>query len=558
MNFIKKLLCGTIATVFLCGMSSIKALDTRPYIEELKKIVTELESLDRSENLPSIYKRMQKLFFLIMEIGTRENNENLLIIFKDYIGCMNIPMNEIRRGVSCNVCEELIYLINYSVKVALDYISCGRINSEDFEEVLKICERIDSDSCKVNQLKDVGLYKHYYMMKLYMFFKFGLHHYEKLEDLIKSQVFKNVVDCFMSIYKTCDFSSCSKDLEDLCEKLISSERSKVLPTSYHYVQMLFFLGMNHGDKKDNENVLKFLKNNIERMNIPMSEIHEGKSCDVCEELIYLINCSAKVALDYISYGRINSEDFEEILKICERIDSDNGKIDRLKEIELNNYYLYIKAYMFFKIGLNHYEKPEDLKRTQVFQNVFNYFVHCYAKTYQCVEIDSTYSYLMKIADNIFKEHIDYSCKFTMHKIENSFRLKNLEDERYILNNMLLEFRNNRSELEIPKLDSSYDTPYESVIIIPDMSANGRYIAVPMFEEFGNEWFDGNSQVLKLPYPPICQPSEPDNAPSEEEEIEAPSSKRRKLAEPDIPLPQEVVETQNFQTPQIGNPDMSLT
>lgn len=189
MNLIKKSLLGISTALFLCGMPLVKA----DKAEVLRDLCTALTLPYGVELFPSVYRCLSGFFFSTIINKFLKNTEDNLKILQESIGLIAIPMDEIHEGKDCNVFYELMYLLIYSIKIILDYSSTCEINSEDFEEILKIFRRIDSDDYKVRELKNKELYNRYIDLKVYMCVRCGLLDYKKAEDFEQSDVFESIV-----------------------------------------------------------------------------------------------------------------------------------------------------------------------------------------------------------------------------------------------------------------------------------------------------------------------------------------------------------------------------
>lgn len=193
MGFIKKSLCGIIASVFLCGMSSAKALDYF-HFDKLNQMKDELLPPFKDkivfEKLPDFYKYLQELFFLSMYRWQKGDDIDGLNALCSFIEFVRMQINGV---TSSSVREidiifmELIYSLSCSMKVILTDVSCGKIDLDHLGRALKIYEQIDSSEVKLKELKSSGLYDYYLNMKAYICLRY-IRCCNKDSDVFKSAV----------------------------------------------------------------------------------------------------------------------------------------------------------------------------------------------------------------------------------------------------------------------------------------------------------------------------------------------------------------------------------
>lgn len=174
MSFSKKLLCGLITSGLLCGMPSTQALK-EIHFQRLKEMQRDIMPPGSNriifEKLPGVYKYLQELFF--SSVGNAQRNDNLedlnviystlSIIFSQMSGKINVS------EIYGNIFFELIVSIYRAVDIILyDGEDDSKKLQEFFEEIKMYYERIDSNPCKLKELKSKQLDTYYCDMRNYM------------------------------------------------------------------------------------------------------------------------------------------------------------------------------------------------------------------------------------------------------------------------------------------------------------------------------------------------------------------------------------------------------
>lgn len=174
MSFIKKLLCGLITAGFLCSVPSTHALKD-VHFQKLNEMQRDIMPPGNNriifEILPDAYKYLQELFF--SSVGDVQRNDNLedLNVIYSTLGIIFSQMNgkiNVRE-----IYDNVFFMLIVSIYRTIDIILYNKKDSgiklqEFFEEIKMYYERIDSDSCKLEELRNKQLYAYYCDMKNYM------------------------------------------------------------------------------------------------------------------------------------------------------------------------------------------------------------------------------------------------------------------------------------------------------------------------------------------------------------------------------------------------------
>lgn len=334
-------------------------------------------------------------------------------------------------------------------------------------------------------------------------------------------------------------------LRDLCTALTLPYGVELFPSVYRCLSGFFFSTIINKFLKNTEDNLKILQESIGLIAIPMDEIHEGKDCNVFYELMYLLIYSIKIILDYSSTCEINSEDFEEILKIFRRIDSDDYKVRELKNKELYNRYIDLKVYMCVRCGLLDYKKAEDFEQSDVFESIVAHYAAACGYPY---EVNNPYRYYFRKLITCDPVKFISGIAYRDWSTECDLDLKNVLCR--------IEFRNRPPKT--PQVKNIDSTPHENPIIV--RGANGEKIEIPYPEDFGDRWFQGEESCPEEWLEDCLEQQQREkveaSTPSTDES-ESASSKRKKTKTRRIPGRRRRREEPNLQTPQPDESNRTL-
>lgn len=179
MNFGKKLLSAVLAIGFFSGVSSTKALEDI-YEQELDAFEKIMFPADKNEitvvHLPSFYRYLQRLFFLIVSDDKNDSKLGDIYILRNFIEKILTRIkkndNDIRiiREKGYMVFAELIGLIlNCSNVIICQIANNQEYTIKNLKPVLYVYQVIDKDISLTEKLNQFKLYDIYCHMKWYIF-----------------------------------------------------------------------------------------------------------------------------------------------------------------------------------------------------------------------------------------------------------------------------------------------------------------------------------------------------------------------------------------------------